>query len=103
MVESLEERAALAQTQGLSPVEFLALLLDDEIERRHQRRFRLREREAGFESLKLLADFDFAALPTLDKALVLEMSTCLFIQAKDNWLLWAHGRGQEPPGDGDRL
>jgi DNA replication protein DnaC len=87
MVESLDARAALAQSQGLTPVEFLALLLDDEIERRHQRRFRLREREAGFESLKRLADFDFSALPTLDKALVLEMATCLFVQAKENWLL----------------
>ncbi len=87
MLYSLEARAALAQEQQLSPVEFLALLIDDEIERRHQRRFLLRQRDAGFESLKTLADFDFAAVPTLDKALVLEMGTCAFITAKENWLL----------------
>ena len=87
MVESLEERAALAQEQRLSPVEFLALLLDDEIERRHQRRFLLRQKEAGFESLKLLADFDFSAAPGLDRTLVLELATCAFVRAKENWLV----------------
>ncbi len=87
MLESLEERAALAQEQQLSPVEFLALLLDDEIARRHQRRFLLRQKEAGFESLKTLADFDFAAIPTLERSVVLELTTCGFIRARENWLL----------------
>jgi DNA replication protein DnaC len=87
MLESLEERAAMAQSQQLSPVEFLALMLEDELERRHQRTQARRQKEAGFESLKLLADFDFAAVPTLDRKLVLEMATCQFILAKENWLI----------------
>lgn len=87
MLASLEERAALAQEQQLSPVEFLALLLEDELERRHQRTQARRQKEAGFEYLKTLADFDFAAVPTLDRALVLEMGTCAFLTAKENWLI----------------
>lgn len=87
MIHSLEARAALAQEQQLSPVEFLALLLEDELERRHQRTQARRQKEAGFEYLKTLADFDFAAVPTLDKALVLEMGTCAFMAAKENWLI----------------
>lgn len=87
MLASLEERAALAQEQQLSPVEFLALLIEDELERRHQRTQARRQKEAGFEYLKTVADFDFAAVPTLDKALVLEMATCAFITAKENWLI----------------
>ena len=87
MLASLEERAALAREQQLSPVEFLALLLEDELERRHQRTQARRQKEAGFEYLKTLADFDFAAVPTLDKALVLEMGTCAFLAAKENWLI----------------
>ena len=87
MLDTLEERAALAQEQQLSPVEFLALLLDDELERRHQRRFLLRQKEAGFESLKTLADFDFAAAPGLDRSLIRELATCTFVRAKENWLL----------------
>jgi DNA replication protein DnaC len=87
MLQSLQERAALAQEQQLSPVEFLALLLDDELERRHQHTQARRQKEAGFEYLKTLADFDFAAVPTLDKSLVLERATCAFITAKENWLV----------------
>jgi DNA replication protein DnaC len=87
MLQSLEERAALAQEQQLSPVEFLALLIEDELERRHQRTQARRQKQAGFEYLKTIADFDFAAVPTLDKALVLEMATCAFIAAKENWLI----------------
>jgi DNA replication protein DnaC len=87
MLGSLEERAALAREQQLTPVEFLALLLEDELDRRHQRTQARRQKEAGFEYLKTLADFDFAAVPTLDKALVLEMATCAFIAAQENWLL----------------
>lgn len=87
MLASLQERAELAREQQLSPVEFLALLIEDELERRHQRTQARRQKEAGFEYLKTLADFDFAAAPTLDKALVLEMATCGFIAAKENWLV----------------
>jgi DNA replication protein DnaC len=87
MLQSLETRAELAREQQLSPVEFLALLLEDELERRHQRTQARRQKEAGFEYLKTLADFDFAAVPTLDKALVLEMGTCGFLAAKENWLI----------------
>jgi DNA replication protein DnaC len=87
MADSLEGRAALAQEQQLSPVEFLALLIEDELERRHQRTQARRQKEAGFEYLKTLADFDFAAVPTLDKPLVLEMATCAFITAQENWLI----------------
>jgi len=87
MLQSLEARAELAREQQLSPVEFLALLLEDELERRHQRTQARRQKEAGFEYLKTLADFDFAAVPTLDKALVLEMGTCGFLAAKENWLI----------------
>jgi DNA replication protein DnaC len=87
MVESLQERAELAREQQLSPTEFLALLLDDELERRARRVQVRREREAGFENLKLLSQFDFSAVPTLDRSLVLEMATCAFIQRQENWLL----------------
>jgi DNA replication protein DnaC len=87
MLHSLEERAELAKEQKLSPTEFLALLLDDEIERRRQNVATLRQKMAGFEGLKLLSQFDFAAIPTLEKSLVLEMATCRFITAKENWLI----------------
>jgi len=87
MLSSLEERAELAREQKLSPVEFLAILVDDELDRRHQKRQARMERQAGFESLRLLSDFNFAAVPALDRSLVLEMATCGFILAHENWLI----------------
>lgn len=89
ILETLEERAQLARDEDLSPVEFFALLIDDEIDRRQRTATALKERQACFESDKRLADFDFAATPTLDKALVLEMATCRFVAEKENWLV--HG------------
>ena len=87
MVDTLEERAELAREQNLSPTEFLALLIDDEIERRRQKKQTRMERIAGFDSAKFLSGFEFAAVPTLDRALVLEMATCGFITRKENWLI----------------
>jgi DNA replication protein DnaC len=89
MLETLEERAALAREQNLAPVEFFALLLEDELDRRHRTATAVRERQACFESDKHLADYNFAANPTLDKSMVLEMATCRFVAERENWLL--HG------------
>jgi DNA replication protein DnaC len=87
MVDTLDERAQMAQLQNLSPIDFLALLLDDEIDRRRQKKHERLERKAGFEGGKLLSAFDFGATPCLDRSLVLELATCRFIQKKQNWLL----------------
>jgi DNA replication protein DnaC len=87
MVDTLDERAQMAQLRNLTPVDFLALLLDDEIDRRQQRKHERLERTAGFDNMKLLSDFDFAAAPCLDRSLALEMATCQFIQKKHNWIL----------------
>jgi DNA replication protein DnaC len=87
MVDTLDERAQMAQLQNLTPVDFLALLLDDEIDRRRQSKHERMERSARFDSLKLLSQFDFAAVPCLDRSLALEMATCQFIQKKQNWIL----------------
>jgi len=53
MIETLEERSELAKEQNLTQVEFLALLLDDEIERRRYKKQKRIEKAAGFESAKL--------------------------------------------------
>ncbi len=87
MVDSLEERAELAREQKLSPTEFLALLVDDELERRSQTKQVKMEKAACFENTKLLSHFDFNAVPTLDRSLVREMATCQLIAQHANWLV----------------
>jgi len=87
MLNTLEVRASEAARNGLSPGEFLALLLDDELERRRQSSLRLRLQEAGWQEGKSLARFDFAALPTLNRSLVLELATCSFLERHENVLI----------------
>jgi DNA replication protein DnaC len=87
MLDTLEVRAAQAVERGLSPGEFLALLLDDELERREQRRLGLRMKEAGCEDNKTLARFDFGACPSLNRSLVLELGTCAFVARHENLLI----------------
>jgi|SRR5579862_3165682 len=87
IADMLDDRAEMARVQNLQPIDFLALLLDDEIERRAQNKQQRLQQAAGFDEVKLLAQFDFASVPNLDRSTVLEMATCKFIQRKQNWLL----------------
>jgi DNA replication protein DnaC len=89
MLDTMEARTELARTTNLSATEFLALLLDDEIDRRRQGALKRREKAAGFESSRRLSQFDFSRAPTLSRALVIEMSSCQFIARHENWLI--HG------------
>lgn len=84
---TLDERAAQASANAIRPVDFLALLLDDELDRRQQTRHERFVRRAGFEQIKLLADFNFDAAPTLDRSLVMAMASCQFIRNRENWIL----------------
>ncbi len=87
MLNTLEVRAAQAARDHLSAGEFLGLLLDDELERREQTRLKLRLSEAGWEQSKTLSRFDFGQVPSLNRQLVLELSTCRFIERHENLLV----------------
>ena len=54
MLDSLEERAEQARIGQLGPVEFLAILLDDELARREQAAQARRLRLAQFDQVKTL-------------------------------------------------
>lgn len=87
MVQTLDVRAAQAQERGLTPVEFLALLLDDELDRRNQSRMARRLAQSGCAPQKTLAHFDFAAAPGVNHTLIQELSACTFVARHDNILL----------------
>ena len=87
MLETLDLRAAQAVERQLAPVEFLALLLDDELERRNQRRLALRLAQSGCDSQKTLVHFDFAAAPGVNRILIQDLATCTFIARHENILL----------------
>lgn len=87
MLQTLELRAAQAVERQLSPVEFLALLLDDELERRGQQRLSRRLAFSGCDSLKTLAQFDFSAAPGVNRTLIQDLSTCAYLTRHENILL----------------
>ena len=86
MLQTLDLRATQAIERQLSPVEFLALLLDDELERRSQTRLALRLRQSGCDSQKALVHFDFAAAPGVNRMLIQDLATCTFIARHENIL-----------------
>lgn len=87
MLLTLDNRAAQAAEAQLSPTEFLALLLDDELERRSQTKFSRAMAESGLEAGKTLAQFDFGAVPQLNRTLLLELATAGFVARAENILL----------------
>lgn len=87
MAETLEERARQAHEKNLSPPEFLALLLDDEIDRRERGRMARSLREGRIDETKTLARFDFSAAPCAPKSLFSELALCRWIERGENILL----------------
>lgn len=87
MAQTLEERARQAGEGSLSPIEFLALMLDDEIDRRERGRMARSLREGRIDETKTLARFDFAAAPGAPKSLLSELAMCRWIERGENLLL----------------
>ena len=94
LLESLEVRLQEAAGHGLSHVEFLELIFQDELAVRADRQLQRRVKAALFRELKPLDQFDWAFNATLPKKQVLELATCRFVRAKRD-VLWLG-----PPGVG---
>ena len=82
IVDSLDTRNKEAIKNKLSYPEFLALIIQDEANRREQKKYGLRLRRAGFRGDKTLESFDFDFNPTVDQKLITDLATCSFIEEK---------------------
>jgi DNA replication protein DnaC len=87
MAQTLDVRASQAIERQLAPVEFLALLLDDELERRSQHRLARHLAQSGCDAHKTLAHFDFAATPGVNRSFIMDLAACTFIGRHENLLL----------------
>ena len=67
LVDSLELRLKEAEKQQLSDLDFLSLLIQDELQRRSQSKFARRLKKACFADLKTLEEFDFKFNPALER------------------------------------
>ena len=82
MTESLANRNREAIEHQLSYPEFLALLVQDEVARREQKKYAMRIRRAGFRINKTLESFDLDFNPKLNRAQLKELASCSFIEEK---------------------
>jgi len=94
LAQSLDVRLQEAAGNGLTHMEFLELILQDEILVRAERLINRRVKAASFRELKTLEDFDFAFNPSIKKKQVYDLATCRFIREVHDVLLLG------PPGTG---
>jgi DNA replication protein DnaC len=87
ILDSLEARNREAIDRKLAHTDFLALLIQDEVARREQKKLQLRLRRANFRGQKTIEGFDFDRLPTLNRALVHDLATCRFVVEKVSVLI----------------
>ena len=87
ILDSLEARNKEAVQAKLAYTDFLALLIQDEVARREQKKFNLRVRRAGFRSHKTIEQFDFGFIPKLNQTLIQDLATCRFVTERANVLI----------------
>lgn len=87
-MESLDIRLQQAQKSSLGFLDFLQLLVQDEIERRESKKLSLRLSRASFEEEKTLEGFDFTFNPKINHKLIRDLATCAFIEKGEHVLLY---------------
>jgi DNA replication protein DnaC len=87
ILDSLEARNKEAVQAKLAYTDFLALLIQDEVARREQKKFNMRVRRAGFRSHKTIEQFDFGFIPKLNQTLIQDLATCRFVTERANVLI----------------
>ena len=94
ILATLQLRVQEATANQLSSLEFLEIVLQDEITLRDDRAFAKRLKAARFRDPKTLEDFDFSFNPSLKRKQILELSTGHFIRQHQDALFIG------PPGVG---
>jgi len=80
LAQSLEVRLQEASGNGLNHLEFLELILQDELAVRSQRLIGRRVKSAAFRELKTLEDFDWSFNPVIKKKQIFDLATGRFIR-----------------------
>lgn len=87
MLDSLELRLGQAQQGHLGYVEFLEMLMEDELQRRANKKLITRVTRARFEEVKTFEGFDFAFNPSIPAQQIKDLATCQFIERKEPVLI----------------
>ena len=76
--------AAQCAAEGVDHPGYLLRLAELELIDRHQRMVQRRIQAARFPAVKSLDTFDFTVIPSVNKALVMELARCEYIQRREN-------------------
>ena len=82
MMGTLEIRNEQALTTQMTYTEFLNTLLTDEIAVRDTKKYERRLKAANIKGYKTLDNFDFSYNPNINRKMIYDLSTCLFIANK---------------------
>jgi len=94
VVKTVEVRNEQAIKEKLSFMEFLELLIEDELTNRKDNSYKKRFQKAHFPFTKTVEEYDFNFQPTLNHQEIYNLATCEFIRKKENIVFIG------PPGTG---
>ena len=95
MADVLDTRLHQAQTEQMAPIDLVAALVTDELQRRQDRLLARRHKQARFRDPdRALDSFDFAFNKKMNRSLVYELATARFIAQREDALFLG------PPGTG---
>ena len=78
-----DKQARICAAEGLDHVRYLARLTELELIDRERRMVERRIKSAKFPAVKSLDSFDFKAIPSLNKMMVLELARCEWIERQE--------------------
>lgn len=82
--DQLDAVLKIAQDQGLSHLDFLHRLLNEQAGLRRERSLQRRIKEARFRDLKPLSDFDWNFNPAIKRTQIETLATCDFVRRSQN-------------------
>lgn len=92
MAAVLETRLLQAQTEPMTPIDLLSTLVSDELMRRSDRLLERRRQQANFrDPNKTLDNFDFDFNPKMNRSLVFDLATAVFIDRREDALFLGPG------------
>jgi len=95
LAQALDVRLQEATGHGLSHLEFLELIVQDEINVRQQRLLARRQHLAAFRETRTLEDFDFSFNPSIKRKLIYDLAAGQFIrEARDVLFIGPPGVGK---------
>ncbi len=86
MATAVSLRAQQARAENLGPIDFLSLLVHDELQKRRDRLLERRIKAAEFRDSRTLDTFDWK-FNSLDRALIFELAGGRFIEQREDVLL----------------